>query len=283
MLRKRSLHSMKPSRSLHLALALILYNGFDVVAQTQVGPAPAKEVETLLKHSSDRRNGKQEREYQGKFLKAIEPQLLPALGTCTSKTPDTVEPGAIAFVIGADGRVKRLLWSANNPMAECVGKKLRSITTLPRPPEDNWVDGVGVANHSAAEKEAPVDKPVTATGKQLAEYEKAIAPYVAKARATYPSAKARFLAGLRTGYSFSVRVRLFDPDGVHEDSFMAVQKISGDEITGVLGPVDILRSYRRGQTITVKERNIDNWVIVRPDGTEEGNYVGKFLDHYKPH
>ena len=274
---------MKPSRRLQLAFALILYSGFNAVAQTHAGPAPAIEVEALLKQSSDRRNGKQARQYEDKFLKAIDPTLIAAMKTCTSKTPDTVEPGAIAFIIGVDGRVKRLLWSANIPMAECVGEKLRSITTLPRPPEDNWVDGIGVANHSTAEKNAPVDKPFKATADQLAEYEKAISPYVAKARATYPAAKARFLAGLPPGYSFSVRVRLFDPNGQREDSFMTVQKISGGEITGVLGSVDILHSYKRGQTITVKERNIDNWVIVRPDGTEEGNYVGKFLDHYKPH
>jgi hypothetical protein len=50
----------------------------------------------------------------------------------------------------------------------------------------------------------------------------------------------------------------------------------------VLGAVDLLHSYKEGQRITISEDKIDNWVIVRPDGTEEGNYVGKFLDHYKP-
>src|SRR6266446_4063136 len=252
--------------------------GAGIIAQ----PAPATEVKALLKQSSDKRNSKRARQYEDQFLKAIDPVLIAAMKTCTSKTPDTTEPGSIVFVIGADGRVKRLLWSANIPMAECVGEKLRSITTLPRPPEDNWVDGVGVANHSTAEKNAPVDKPFKATGEQLAQYDKAIAPYVAKARATYPAAKARFLAGLPPGYSFSVRVRLFDPNGQREDSFMTVKKISGDKLTGVLGSVDILHSFKTGQTITVKQSDIDNWVIQRPDGSEEGNYVGKFLDHYKP-
>ena len=28
--------------------------------------------------------------------------------------------------------------------------------------------------------------------------------------------------------------------------------------------------------------NINNWVIVRSDGTGEGNFVGKFLDGYNP-
>jgi hypothetical protein len=251
-------------------------------AAVSAGPAPASEVEALLTQSRDKRNSKQARQYEDQFLKAIEPVLLPAMGICTKKTPDTTEPGAIAFVIGADGRVKRLLWSKNIPMAECVGEKLRSITRLPRPPQDNWVDGVGVANHSQAEKNAPVDKPFQATSEQFVEYNKAIAPYVAKARATYPAAKARFLAGLPPGYSFAVRVRLKDSKGRREDSFLTVNKISGGKITGRLESVTLLRNYKTGQTISVKEGEIDNWVIVRPDGTEEGNYVGKFLDHYKP-
>ena len=268
--------------ALSVLLSAIGISG-ELKAAMSSGPAPAKEVEGLLRQSRGKRNSKQARQYEDQFLKAINLVLLPAIGSCTSKTPDTVEPGAIAFVISADGHVKRLLWSANIPMAQCVGEKLRSITTLPRPPEDNWVDGLGVANHSQAEKNAPVDKPFQATKEQLVEYDKAIAPSVAKARATYPAAKARFLAGLPPGYSFSVRVRLKDSNGRREDSFLTVTKISGEKITGRLGTVTLLRNYKTGQTTTVKESEIDNWVIVRPDGTEEGNYVGKFLDHYKPH
>src|SRR4051812_11156868 len=112
-------------------------------ATGSAGPAPASEVEALLTQSRDKRNNKHARQYEDQFLKAIDPVLLPAMRICTKKTSDTSEPGAIAFVIGGDGNVKRLLWSKNVPMAECVGEKLRSITRLPRPPEDNWVDGVG--------------------------------------------------------------------------------------------------------------------------------------------
>jgi hypothetical protein len=278
---------MSPPRIVLVALSVLSLSGFNAsAAQVQAGPVPSKEVEALLKESSNKRNGKRVRQYEDEFLKAIDPILIEAMKTCTVKTPDTVWPGSIAFVIAKDGRVKRIMWSAEIPMGACVGEKLRSITKLPPPPEDNWVDGVGVANHSQEEKKranAPVDKPFKATGQQLAEYDKAIAPYVAKARATYPAARARFLAGLPPGYSFSVRVPLKDPNGQREDSFMTVKKITANKITGVLGSVDILHSYKTGQTITVKEGDIDNWVIVRPDGSEEGNYVGKFLDHYKPH
>src|SRR5262245_29155257 len=242
----------------------------ELQAAVSAGPAPRSEVEALLKQSSGKRNNKQARRYQDQFLKAIEPVLLSSMDTCTKKTPDTIEPGSVAFVISADGRVKRILWSADIPMARCVGEKLRSITTLPRPPADNWIDGVGVANHSKFEKNAPPDKPFRATKEQLVEYDKAIAPYVAKARATYPAAKARFVAGLPPGYSFAVRVRLKNSDGQREDSFLTVSKINGDKITGTLGSVTLLRNYKTGQTISVRESEIDNWVIQRADGTEEG-------------
>ncbi len=251
-------------------------------AAVPAGPVPAREVEALLKQSSEKRQSKQARQYQDRFLEAINSTLIAAMKSCTGKTPDTIQPGSIAFIIGADGRVRRLLWSAEIPMAECIAERLRSITTLPKPPKDNWVDGIGVANHEHAQKNAPVDKPMKMTKEQLAEYDKAIRPYIAKARATYPVAKARFLAGLPSGCSLSVRVRLFDPNGLREDSFIGVTRISGNKITGVLGTVDILKSYKKGQTITVKESQIDNWLILRPDGSEEGNAVGKFLDHDKP-
>ena len=126
-------------------------------------------------------------------------------------------------------------------MARCVGEKLRSITTLPATVEDNWVDGVGVANHSQAEKNAPVDKPFHATKEQLVEYDKAIAPYVAKARATYPAAKKRFWAGLPPGYSFSVQCSAWGFEGAKRRLFLTVNKISGDKITGELGTVSLLR------------------------------------------
>jgi hypothetical protein len=46
--------------------------------------------------------------------------------------------------------------------------------------------------------------------------EAALKPYIAKARATYPRAKARYLAGLPPGQTFFVTVDLRDPAG-HRD------------------------------------------------------------------
>jgi hypothetical protein len=34
--------------------------------------------------------------------------------------------------------------------------------------------------------------------------------------------------------------------------------------------------------MTVQEKDVYDWTISRPDGSEDGNYVGKFLDTYHP-
>ena len=39
-----------------------------------------------------------------------------------------------------------------------------------------------------------------------------------------------------------------------------------------------VRDYKTGQQITFPETEVDDWMILRPDGSEEGNFVGKFMD-----
>jgi uncharacterized protein YegJ (DUF2314 family) len=247
--------------------------------------AATSELESLAKQAGDNYSTKEGQRYLDKFQNAIFPVFSKALQTCTPTTPDTKEPATIVFVVAADGTVKRMLYSTDIPFGVCLGSKLRAIKTVPKPPRDGWAIALGAANHHQAEQaKGPPDKPVAmSTSQKLAAYDRAIAPYVAKARATYPDAKKRFLAGLPPGYRFSVRAPLSDPDGKREDSFIAVEKISGGKITGTIASqLTLVSRYKEGQRITIPESQIDNWVIVRPDGAEEGNYVGKFLDHYQP-
>jgi hypothetical protein len=254
--------------------------GLWVLEPTPLRAENSTQFDTLLKQAGQNNRTKEGQRYQDQFLKAIQPALVKAIQACSDK-PDTKEPASIIFIVAADGRVKTLLHSPNIAFGECVASKLRTVSTLPRPPRDSYVIGLGAANH-ANEKPGPPDRPQKATVEQFRNYEKAIAPYVAKARATYPDAKKRFLAGLPAGYRFSVRVPLVDPDGTREDSFVRVYEIKGGKITaGIESELGLIKSYKTGQQITFPESKIDNWVIVRPDGTEEGNYVGKFLDHYK--
>ena len=130
---------------------------------------------------------------------------------------------------------------------------------------------------------APQDQPVRATGKAEAEeYQAAIAPYIEKGRKTYPEARRRYLAGLPAGHRFFVVTNLRDGSGTSEQVFVAVASITGDRITGRIAS-DILgvKGFRNGDPYTFPESELVDWLITRPDGTEEGNVVGKFLDEWQ--
>jgi hypothetical protein len=110
-------------------------------------------------------------------------------------------------------------------------------------------------------------------------FDAAIAPYVAQARKTYGEAKRRFLQGLPSGYVFFVITRLRDSSDHWEQAFIRVQKIQGELITGVISSqLAVVDGLQMGQVYSFKERELVDWLIARPDGSEEGNVVGKFLD-----
>lgn len=148
---------------------------------------------------------------------------------------------------------------------------------------------VGVLGSAAAQTNAPPDKPRSMHGdKQFRAMEKAIAPYVAKARTTYPAAKKRFLAGLPANYLFTVWLPFNENDKKtgedrREYAFVIVDKISNGKVYGrINNKLLSLKTYHYGDHVQFPESRILNWTIVRPDGSEEGNYVGNFLDHWKP-
>jgi hypothetical protein len=131
----------------------------------------------------------------------------------------------------------------------------------------------------------PPDNPVHGSGmQQLTEIDRAIQPYVAKARKTYAAAKKRFLAGLPPKYLFSLTTKLWD--GSHtrvEIVFVVAERIKNGTVTGHLATHTKLPiGYNFGDRISFPESEVMDWTIVAPDGTEEGNVVGKFMDTYHP-
>lgn len=44
--------------------------------------------------------------------------------------------------------------------------------------------------------------------------------------------------------------------------------------------IGVVQGYRFGQPYGCAERDLVDWMISHPDGTEEGNAVRKFLDTY---
>jgi hypothetical protein len=130
---------------------------------------------------------------------------------------------------------------------------------------------------------APKDKPASATKDQVPRFERAIAPYVAKAKATYPDAKNRFLAGLPPKQVFFITTRLHDKDGKWEQAFIRVATIKHGKVTGTIASdLEMVKSFKNGQKYTFPEDDLLDWAISKPDGTEEGNFVGNCLDTYKP-
>ena len=106
-----------------------------------------------------------------------------------------------------------------------------------------------------------------------------LASYVAQARVTYPDAKSRFQSGLPPQHSFFVTVDLRDSRGKVERVFLVVDRISSGTIYGrIWNDVLFIEGFQFKQPHSVREAEILDWTITRPDGTEEGNYVGKYID-----
>ncbi len=130
----------------------------------------------------------------------------------------------------------------------------------------------------------PKDRLITVNKTTLSELEAAIAPHIAEAKRTYPIARKQFLDGLLDKQLFLVTVRLHDPDGKYEQVFIRVANIDKEKnlITGQIGNVlGVVHTFQKGQTIEFSENDVVDWTILKEDGTEEGNYVGKFLDEYQ--
>ena len=130
---------------------------------------------------------------------------------------------------------------------------------------------------------APQDQPVDAKGKaEVEEYQAAIAPYVEKGRKTYRQAKKRYLAGLPTGHNFFVVTKLRDGSGTSEQVFIAVAGINDGRITGrIASDIIGVKGFKKGDPYSFPEGEVVDWLISHPDGSEEGNVVGKFLDEWQ--
>jgi uncharacterized protein YegJ (DUF2314 family) len=130
---------------------------------------------------------------------------------------------------------------------------------------------------------SPEDKPVSFTVDQHQKLLKAVAPYVDQAKRTWPTAKANYLKGLPAKHVLFVTVELRDMRGKHEITFMEVQKIDNGVITGLIAnEISVVTGFKAGQKFSIPESDIWDWMVSKPDGSEEGNLVGKFLDSYKP-
>jgi uncharacterized protein YegJ (DUF2314 family) len=131
---------------------------------------------------------------------------------------------------------------------------------------------------------APNDRPVETAQRCIWNaMDRAMQPYIAQARASWPQARQRYLAGLPPRHTFFVTALIVDDSDRREQVFIAVDSIQGGKISGkIWNRVDIVHGYRLGDRYSFPESELRDWLIAKPDGSEEGNFVGKFLDTYEP-
>ncbi len=162
-----------------------------------------------------------------------------------------------------------------------VGETMKRIVTL-AVSSILLLSFMAMAQTPHVAEKAPPDQPFASNANEIDRLQEAIKPYIEKARKSYPQAKERFQAGLPARHSFFVTTRLRDDTGRFEQVFIAVQRIEGANISGrIWSNVYGVKGYKYGDRYTFQESEIIDWLIARPDGTEEGNFVGNFLDEYQ--
>lgn len=125
---------------------------------------------------------------------------------------------------------------------------------------------------------APVDDPMIFNStKDGNDFNARIAPLIVRARNTWPDAKARFLKN-RSILLF-VSYKLVDQQKRAETVFVRVKSLAAGFITGAIASeIGIVSGYREGDELIIPENQIMDWTISLPDGREDGNLIGKYID-----
>lgn len=145
-----------------------------------------------------------------------------------------------------------------------------------------FISTAAAAEDAQLAPNAPKDKLFSIEQGQADTMRRLLAPLIAQARATYPATKQHFLAGLPPGQILFVTAPLRDSRGVQERAFIRVQRIENGRIYGTIAN-DLMAIHERrlGDRYDLPEEELIDWTIAKPDGTEDGNLVGKFLDTYQ--
>lgn len=127
-------------------------------------------------------------------------------------------------------------------------------------------------------EKAPVDDPMIFNStKEGDDFNARIAPLIVRARNTWPDAKARFEKNRST--LLFVSHKLVDPQKREETVFVHVKSVAAGFIRGVIASeIGIVSGYRHGDEMIIPEMQILDWTISLPDGREDGNLIGKYID-----
>ncbi len=132
---------------------------------------------------------------------------------------------------------------------------------------------------------APKAAPVEARAEEPVRYQPAIAPFISASVATYPDARKRFEDGLpRKTYLF-VTVRLGGgggPPGMAKIRVSSIDDGKGLIYGRALEDVKGRFGIRQDDDVTVHEADLIDWKITHPDGSAEGDAVGKYIASLGP-
>ena len=110
-------------------------------------------------------------------------------------------------------------------------------------------------------------------------FEAMIAPCIAMTKKALPDVKKNYVGRQLQGDALYVTVRLYDPNGKKEALHLQVATWEGAAIRGKINETPrALKTYHRGQTIEVKETDVLDWTFLKPDGTEDGNLIGRQIE-----
>ena len=101
--------------------------------------------------------------------------------------------------------------------------------------------------------------------------------YVDQARAAFPEAKRRFLEGLLEGCELRVQPEVKDSAGHVSTVIVVVDKIENGWVTGHWWEGMARAVYDTQDIYTFSEKDVLDWVIVRPNGVTEGNWGPRAL------
>lgn len=105
-----------------------------------------------------------------------------------------------------------------------------------------------------------------------------MAPFVKQALESLPSVKKRFMRGLSAGNELVVTTRIFGENKNQiEQVFVQVRNWRGETLEGRLASPPRLKNHQEGESLIVREADIQDWTILRSDGSMEGNFVGRGL------
>lgn len=100
-----------------------------------------------------------------------------------------------------------------------------------------------------------------------------------RAKEKLPELKDIFNKGLDRGYSLLLKAPFKTNAGGNEWMWIEVIRWNDTEITGVLQnePFDV-PDLKAGARVTVKQNDVFDYILYKPDGTSEGNETGELID-----